>query len=302
MPQPDYILYAQHGWADTHWDIAALAESVASSAAHRVTPNLGFINTWLRIDPLIDAVDTIATQTYYQYPQTPIRIIGHSMGGLIWLEVLDRHPDWWPLIESLILIGSPVGGSDLSRTLDPLQWGIGIAKDLGQNRRPLAERIAANIPTLTMMSDIGNASDGVVPLACSQFQNARSIVLKGIYHDALKRHPQVTQTIRDYWAQPQSFELPPVTTLTQRDRVIRQLQAIPGMTDTHTRNFAQAQPWATLADGSVLSTWQNLIGVHHVFLADPADCCYAGFVGWPHTSHLYSALHSMRRHRMMESA
>ncbi|MBE9079953.1 alpha/beta hydrolase [Romeria aff. gracilis LEGE 07310] len=293
LTQPDYILYAQHGWADTHRDIAALTQSVASPRAHRVTPNLGFINTWLRMAPLVDAVDAIATQTHHLYPDIPIRIIGHSMGGLIWLKVLKRHPDWWPQVESLILIGSPVSGSDLSRTLDPFQWGIGIAKDLGQNRRPLAEKIAAAIPTLTIVGDVGNASDGIVPIACSQFHRARCITLKGIYHDALKCHPEVAAAIRHYWAQPQSFRLPPLVELTERDRAIRQLQEIPGMTDTHTRNFGQARPWGTLADGSVLHTWQSPVGVHHVYLADPVSCCYAGFVGWPHTGELYRTLREM---------
>ena len=88
---PDFILYAQHGWADSSREITALAQSLASPQTKVVTPNLGFVKTWLRIEPLIDHVEQVAIDMLATYPETPIRIIGHSMGGLIWLEVLNRH-------------------------------------------------------------------------------------------------------------------------------------------------------------------------------------------------------------------
>ena len=42
MAQPDYILYAQHGWADVDRGIGQLAKQVASPNARVVVPNLGF--------------------------------------------------------------------------------------------------------------------------------------------------------------------------------------------------------------------------------------------------------------------
>ncbi|MEL6900096.1 MAG: alpha/beta hydrolase, partial [Cyanobacteria bacterium J06606_4] len=113
MPQPDYILYAQHGWADINQGIGTLAKQIASPEARVIVPNLGFINTWIRIAPLIDRVEAIALQTHSEHPEAPLRIVGHSMGGLIWLEVLSRHPEWWPQVESLVLVASPVGGADI---------------------------------------------------------------------------------------------------------------------------------------------------------------------------------------------
>ena len=50
---PSSILFAQHGWADTHDRIADLAERIAPPAAIRIAPNLGYMRTWLRIEPLI---------------------------------------------------------------------------------------------------------------------------------------------------------------------------------------------------------------------------------------------------------
>ena len=90
--QPSYILYAQHGWADINTGISKLAAQIACPEAKVIVPNLGFVNTWIRIAPLVDRVEAIAHQTQAQYPDTPIRIVGHSMGGLIWLEVLARNP------------------------------------------------------------------------------------------------------------------------------------------------------------------------------------------------------------------
>ncbi len=290
MAQPDYILYAQHGWADLNQGIGLLAKQIASPQAHVVVPNLGFINTWIRIEPLIQRVEAIAQQTQAAYPQTPIRIIGHSMGGLIWLEVLARHPEWWPLVESLVLVGSPVGGADLSRMIDPFEWGIGIAKDLGRNRRALAEQIAADVPTLIIVGDCNQGSDGIVPVECARFNRASYVMLNGISHAELKQHSAVATVIQQFWQNSVHLCVPSLVE-GYSDRVIRQLQAIPGMTDAHYGGFKKSLLWAALPHDLSLRTWQNALGVHHVFVANAMkDCLFAGFVGWPHTGELYTEL------------
>ena len=295
MNQPDYILYAQHGWADVDRAIGVLARQVASPQARVVVPNLGFVNTWIRIAPLIDRVEAIAQQTQRDYPNTPIRIVGHSMGGLIWLEVLARHPEWWPLVESLVLVGSPVGGADLSRMVDPLSLGIGIARDLGKNRRAIAERIAAEVPTLIIAGDYSQGSDGIVPVECTRFNRASYVKVNNVNHAQLKQHPLVAEIIQQFWQGAGSLCVPsPVKG--EGDRIIRQLQAIPGMTDTHYRGFEKAEPWALLPNGLVLRTWCNRLNIHHVFLSSPSgDCLFAGFVGWPHTIALYQRLWQLRK-------
>jgi pimeloyl-ACP methyl ester carboxylesterase len=294
MVNPSYILYAQHGWADVGRGIGSLAQQIACPSAHVVVPNLGFVNTWIRIAPLIDRVEAIAQQTQSTYPNTPIRIVGHSMGGLIWLEVLARHPEWWPLVESLVLVGSPVGGADLSRMFDPFEWGVGIARDLGQNRRALAERIAAEVPTLIIAGDYDGGSDGIVPVECTRFHRASYVSVNRISHDRLKQHPEVASIIQQFWQNAAHLCVPsPVESYC--DRLIRQLQAIPGMTDAHYRGFDKSELWAILPDGLVLRTWQSRLNIHHVFLANYAgDCLFAGFVGWPHTAALYHALWQLR--------
>ncbi|MGC1309685.1 MAG: lysophospholipase [Phormidesmis sp.] len=294
MPQPDYILYAQHGWADIDRGIGQLAKQVASPNAKVIVPNLGFVNTWIRIAPLIERVEAIALQTQAEHPGIPLRIVGHSMGGLIWLEVLSRHPEWWPLVESFVLVGSPVGGADLSRMIDPLNLGIGIARDLGQNRRAIAEQIAAKVPTLVIAGNFDGGSDGVVPIECTRFHYASYVSIHNIDHARMKKDPAVANIIQQFWQSNQHLCVPsPVES--QCDRVIRQLQAIPGMTDAHYRGFDKSELWSLIPHGLALRTWRSRLGIHHVFLSNMmGDCLFAGFVGWPHTQDLYNALCEIR--------
>ncbi|EDX84309.1 hypothetical protein S7335_2006 [Synechococcus sp. PCC 7335] len=296
MPfSPDYILYAQHGWADINQGIGQLAKTVASPTAKVVVPNLGFVNTWIRIEPLIDRVEAIAEQTQAEHPGIPIRIVGHSMGGLIWLEVLARHPEWWPLVESLVLVASPVGGADLGRLIDPFELGIGIARDLGRNRRALAERIATAVPTLIIAGDYLEGSDGVVSVECTKFNRASYIVVPDINHIRMKRDPAVAKIIQQFWRSNDHLCLPqPIESFSSY--VIHQLQAIPGITDACYKGFERSQLWSLLPRGLILRTWQNRMGIHHVFLANYAgDCLFAGFVGWPHTAELYKRLFDLKR-------
>ncbi|HLK60844.1 MAG TPA: hypothetical protein VKU00_30045, partial [Chthonomonadaceae bacterium] len=231
---PDTILFAQHGWADTGGPIASLARAVAPPNTRIVAPNLGLLKTWFRIEPLIARLETIAAEHLNACPDAPIRIIGHSMGGVIWLEVLQRHPEWWPRVASFVLIGSPVGGSDVGRLLDPLGLGIGIARDLGYNRREIAERIAAAVPTISIAGDLHDGTDGLVPLEATRFAHARWIILKGLSHPILRTHPRVANAIREIWYEHSSPAVEPECALHVALR--QRLQSVPGMTDAHSRH------------------------------------------------------------------
>lgn len=294
MPEqtPQHIIYAQHGWADDHRHMAYLASQLATPNSQIVTPNLGYWRTWLRIAPLIDRVDAIASATVAQSPNTPMRIIGHSMGGLIWLEVLHRHPDWWPLVESLTLVASPVGGADLARILDPFGWGIGIARDLGQNRRSMAEAIATQIPTLIIRGNVDGGSDGTITNCSTQLRHAAVVELPGLSHPALRHHPQVSDAIRDFWQDPARFQCETCEITAQ---LIQRLQAIEGMTDAHQRDFYRAKVWLRLPSGITLRTWKNPLGVPHIFVASPqGQYLYGGFVGWLHAQKFWQALESLK--------
>ncbi|MEY3299894.1 MAG: hypothetical protein RLZZ597_3154 [Cyanobacteriota bacterium] len=286
---PDYLLFAQHGWADNNQHMVALAQQLATEQTHIIAPSLNYAMTWLRMAPLIDDVERIATEAVKTYPDAPLRIIGHSMGGLIWLEVLTRHSDWWPKVHSLVLVASPVGGADLGRILDPLQVGVGIAADLGQDRRAMASALAQHLKTLVIAGDLDGGSDGTIPVESTKVPHAQFVDMEGLSHAAMRNHPWVVETIRQFWAGEDLSE-----PLTQHP-VIEQIRAIPGMTDAHLRDLPQSEPFLTLEDESVIRVWRHPLGIDHVFvIASSGACLYAGYVGWLHRTDLWHALSHLK--------
>jgi pimeloyl-ACP methyl ester carboxylesterase len=282
-----FLLFMQHGWADDNRAMLNLGKQLVGNQAPIIAPDLGYVQTWIRIAPLIQQVETVALDHITAYPDRLLRIVGHSMGGLIWLEVLHRHPEWWPQVHSLVLVASPVGGADLGRMIDPLGLGIGIAADLGTNRKPLAEAIAAQIPTLVIAGDIQHGSDGTVPVSCTRVAHTHFVSLP-LDHAALRNHSSVAAQILSFWADFNMGES--VTT----HEVIDQLQKVPGITDSDRRYFPRAQVRIQLQDGGTLRVYKNRVGVDYVFVADAAgDCLYAGFVGWLHAPELQQALNEI---------
>lgn len=164
-----------------------------------IAPNLGWWRTWWRIAPLIEQVRQIAEIQLQTHPDYPWRIIGHSMGGLIWLELLYRFPQLCDRVESLILLGSPVGGAELGRIFDPFNLGVGIARDLGVNRRRYAESVAQKIPTLSIAGDLGWGNDGVVTCESTQFHYCQWQSLPQIWHPDLRFDSRVLMAIAEFW-------------------------------------------------------------------------------------------------------
>jgi hypothetical protein len=291
--QPDWLLFAQHGMTDTYQTMAWLGRQLATDRTTLIAPNLGYLRTLWHIEPLIEIVDRTATEAICQHPTTPMRIVATSLGGLLWLEVLQRHPDWWGRVQSLVLLGSPIGGSDLARMVDPFGWGIGIAKGLGTNRRSLAEASAAVIPTLVIAGDTDGGSDGTVTIASTRFNHAHFVCLPGVNHPALRHNPAVVATIRQFWATSPS-PLPAPKSL--KGDLMQRLQAVAGMTDGHQRGFDRAKPRIVFKDGTQIRTWHNPLQVMHVFISNAqGECCYGGFVGWLHARELEQELAGLRQ-------
>jgi pimeloyl-ACP methyl ester carboxylesterase len=279
-----YILFAQHGWADTNRQIGNLARNIASPDTLVIAPNLGWLRTWWRMEPLIASAEQIASTAIAQHDHAQLVIVGHSMGGLIWLEILQRRREWWHKVHSLTLVASPVGGSDLGKILDPFGWGLGIARDLAADRRWIAADIAQSIPTLSIAGDIDGGSDGTVLVQTTRFDHANWRLIPNLRHEQMKDHPQVAATILEFWQNPQvpdrNSELTEPRSLLS-SALINHLREIPGITDAHPRDFDKSEEFACLSDGYSLRVWRNPVGVDHVFLADPTNqLIYAGFVGW----------------------
>jgi pimeloyl-ACP methyl ester carboxylesterase len=280
---PEYLLFAQHGWADTGNNIGRLVTAATNPQTKLIVPSLGLIKTFIRLEPLVQRLEQIATREIATHPQTPIKIVGHSMGGLMWLEVLERNPQWWHQVHSFILLGSPVGGSNLARMIDPLGIGVGTAKDLGKNRRAMAEKIAQQIPTLSVASDLGKGTDGLVTVENTKFDHANCLLISDIAHSAMKWHRDMLPILQDFWTNPQ-LGSPPASTVT--NQLIQRLRNVPGMTDADYRDFARSRIVARLPENLTLHIWKNPLGINHVYLAKQQQCLYAGYVGLMHTKDL----------------
>ena len=287
---PEFLLFAQHGWADKGNDIGKLATAAANSDLV-IAPSLGLIKTFIRIDSLVEQIEHIASPIIDRYPHTPIKIIGHSMGGLMWLEVLNRNPQWWHKVHSLILLGSPVGGSDIARVIDPFSIGIGTAKCLGKNRRQIAEKIARQIPTLSVASDLKMGSDGLVTVESTKFAHANWLLISQMPHTAMKYHPQMIPIIQKFWANPQLGSPPQTDFATQSIEILR---SVTGMTDANYRNFERSQIRVSLADSTKIHTW-NTLGLNYVFVSQQGRCRYAGYVGWIHAGELNKAIAKIKQ-------
>lgn len=276
-----FLLFAQHGWDDRAYPIQQMAQSIAPQHSPVFAPNLGRFRTWVAIEPLIQSVEAVVLEAIAEYPDRPLRFLGHSMGGLIWLEVLSRHREWWERTHSLVLIGSPVSGSDVCRLLDPLGRLPSIAKDLGRNRRPLAEAIAAHIPTASIISDLGDYSDGLVPVNSSEFEQATLVTLQGISHARLKSHPQVAEAIAQFWQEPLIAPRPS----DRADTLIAKLRSL-NLTECNHRHFSKAALLKIQSEGVKIWRWFNPLRVQHIFVSspDPATgsdrCRYAAYTGW----------------------
>ena len=294
--RPSYLVFSQHGMVDTHHAMESLAQRNSSDSNSRIiAPDLGFLNTLFNIQPLIEKVETIAICEIRNYPDVPIRIIGCSLGGVIWTEILTRHPEWWPNIESWVLLGSPIGGAHLAKMADPLSLvGFAIAQDLGIDRRPLAEAIARQIPTLIVAGDSDSGSDGTVLVQTTQFKHARFVCVPGVNHPGLRFSELVDREIKNFWAEnPKNIVL---SEARPGMETISQLRSVPGMTDAHPKDFERSQPIATLKDGTVLRAWDNSFRVRHVFLEnDRGECEFSGYVGWVHRDGLDRAIESVIR-------
>ncbi len=294
LKQPEFILFIQHGWKDISKSLTILANGLTTPKIKVIIPNLGYLNTWLKIENLIKTLETEVLNTLAQYPDLPIRIIAHSLGGCLWLELLEMYPELLPKIESFVLLGSPVGGSDVARIIDPFAILPTIARDLGKNRRHLAEKIAQKVPILVIVGDKDHGSDGTVVEGSTFIKGAKFVRLSGLNHKDLRNHILVIETIKKFWG----GELPEIEIKQnindEREEIIAILRKVEGITDAHYRDFKYAQIALTFPSGLKLYLWKNPAQVDHVFLADQNNnCIYAGFVGWIHSQDLKNAINQI---------
>lgn len=80
------------------------------------------------------------------------------------------------------------------------------------------------------------------------------------------------------------------------DKLIKKLDQVPGMTPANRADFHKSELYMKFQDGTQVRTWENIVAVSHVFIANPDGyCVYGGYVGWIHASGLKDALGKLRK-------
>jgi pimeloyl-ACP methyl ester carboxylesterase len=285
----DLLLFAQHGWADTNQAMLRFGEEVASPGTRVVAPNLGYVRTWLRMDPLVAMVERVATQKLDEHPDARLQVVGHSMGGLIWIELLTRHPEWRERTDRLVLIGCPIGGAHLARILDPFGWSI--ARDLKVDRRSLAEEVAAAVPTLSIVGDLLGPHDGTISHESARLQNAPFVLAPASSHAGLRRSPWVSLLTRSFFAQGSMVE-------TNLAAIVERIKAVPGVRPAEAQAFRLARIALMFADGATVRLFDVMLSMVLVFVADrEGRCVYAGQVPWAGRADLREVLDEIERER-----
>jgi pimeloyl-ACP methyl ester carboxylesterase len=265
------LLFCQHGWSDTHRTMERLGHAVASPQCQVVATELGYIETWLGIERLTDTVERDSAAWLMRYPDATARVIGHSMGALIWLEVLGHHADWWPRFDRLVFLGAPIAGADIASLALPL--GLTVAGDLALDRRALADRIASTIPTISIVGDLLPGTDGLVTHQSARISGARFMAVPGVTHMALRTNTVVQRLIRAFFRNP-------VPSLIEIDVIARHLRDINGLEGSDPRLARLAPTVILFADGSSVRCLTGIPGVGHLFLVSPeGQCMFAGRVG-----------------------
>jgi pimeloyl-ACP methyl ester carboxylesterase len=283
---PELLLFAQHGWADTNRAMQRFGETVAPPGALVIAPNLGYVRTWLRIEPLIETVERMAADALAQHPDAPMRVVGHSLGGLIWIELLARRPDWLARTDRLVLIGCPIAGAALAHLFDP--FGLSIARDLKVDRRAQAEQVAAGVPTLSIVGDLLGPHDGTVSHDSARLRNARLVLAPSSTHAGLRRSSWAHLLTRSFFERGGSDE-------TDLAALVGQIEAIPGIRTEESRLFRLARVAMMFADGTTIRLFDVMPGLEFVFVADgEGRCVYAGSLLWPKRGAVRRAFHEIR--------
>jgi pimeloyl-ACP methyl ester carboxylesterase len=135
---------------------------------------------------------------------SPVRFVGHSLGGLVVLRYLETHPD--VTVGPVVLLGSPVAGSRAASGLarlpgaDWLLGGIATHELLGPGARvwrrstPLGV-IAGEVPLGfgRLIAELPLPHDGAVSVAETELPGASEHLVLPVNHMGLLASAQVAQ-------------------------------------------------------------------------------------------------------------
>ncbi|MBD2665685.1 hypothetical protein [Richelia sinica] len=101
----------------------------------------------------------------------------------------------------------------------------------------------------------------------------------------------------DYFVDDVFYQAESACTISQvAQKAVAILDAVPSISPCHDRDFKWSRPIFTLNDSTVVKTCKNVIGLHHIFLADNhGKLIYGGFVIWSHSEQLQAAIRQIKK-------
>ncbi|MCX7058515.1 MAG: alpha/beta fold hydrolase [Proteobacteria bacterium] len=164
---------------------------------HRLAPH-GYAVRQFHYHSLSAAADTVldALRAEVLAQPAPVHLIGHSLGGLIVLRLLERHPDL--PVGRVVLLGAPVNGSQAAQgfmRLPGAPWLFGpmageelLAAAPRAWRHPAALGVIAGTHSLGLGRLVGSLSgpnDGTVAVEEARLDGATDTLLLPVSHVGL---------------------------------------------------------------------------------------------------------------------
>lgn len=141
----------------------------------------------------------------------PAHFVGHSLGGLVILEALQRHPE--TAAGRVVLLGTPVNGCYAGRRLANYpggRWFLGQSEDLWRERRAArwsrAEALGVIAGTLPLglgrlFGPLPGVNDGVVALEETAVEGMTERVTLPVGHSAMLVSARVADQVAAFLAE-----------------------------------------------------------------------------------------------------
>ncbi|CAH0530259.1 alpha/beta fold hydrolase [Vibrio hippocampi] len=209
-----------HGLARSAWSMKTMASIFKEQHYQVCVVDYPTIRQTLQhtLDSSANELTRCINDWYPDYPeeeqQGKIHFVGHSLGGLVIRDYLDKHTDFVDseLMGRVVLLGTPNHGSDVADFFSG-SWLIslvgGTAESLTTddasfpNSLPepnYAFGVIAGTRTYPALSGMFEATnDGLVSVSSAQLQGMTDFIEVNVKHDRLRRDPHVAGLILNYF-------------------------------------------------------------------------------------------------------
>jgi len=161
--------------------------------------------------PIEGSIESLARFARQLPGSAPIHFVGHSLGGVLILDMLGRHPE--VPAASVVLLGAPVRGSLAGRLFGARafgRWMLGASRPLWERREAVWSRpaplgvIAGTVPLglgRAVEGRMPGENDGVVCVEETEVKGMTARTLVPLGHSALIVSRRVADLVARFMAQ-----------------------------------------------------------------------------------------------------